>query len=245
MRRLWMSLLLVPVMVVAVASAAWASPAAPAARTAAAARTQAAAPARALQPGMKGAAVKALQRRLAALKYYPGSIDGHFGTSTLEAVWAFYEVQGLMPHNYVSSAMKRALAHPRAPKVLVRHGGANRIEISLSREVLVLYRNNKVQLISHVSSGGHYYFCNPGGGCGYAVTPTGNFRTRVFMRGWVHVPLGEMYNPVFFIGTAYAIHGDTDVPLAPVSHGCVRIPMDIAAFFHKLVKIPGEPVYIR
>jgi len=251
MRRLWMSLLLVPVMVVAVTTAAWASPAAPGARTApaagtaAAARAQAAAPARALQPGMTGAQVKALQRRLAALKYYPGKIDGHFGTNTLEAVWAFYEVQGLTPHNYVSSAMKWALAHPRAPKVLVRHGGANRIEISLFREVLVLYRNNKVQLISHVSSGGHYYFCNPGGGCGYAITPTGNFRTGVFLPGWVHVPLGEMYNPVFFIGTAYAIHGDTYVPLAPVSHGCVRIPMDIAAFFHKLVKVPGEPVYLR
>jgi Putative peptidoglycan binding domain/L,D-transpeptidase catalytic domain len=252
MRRLWLSLLLVPVMVAAVAlpisGAAWASPAAPAARSAPAARTAAAAPAaaaRALQPGMKGSAVKALQRRLAALKYYPGSIDGNFGTSTLEAVWAFYEVQGLKPHNYVSSAMKRALAHPRAPKVLVKHGGANRIEISLSREVLVLYRNNQVQLISHVSSGGHYYYCSPGGGCGYAVTPTGNYHTRVFMRGWVHVPLGEMFNPVFFIGTAFAIHGDTDVPLAPVSHGCVRIPMDIANFFHKLVKIPGEPVYIR
>jgi len=239
MRRLWMSLLLVPVMVVTMASAAWASAAAPAART------QAAASARALQPGMTGAKVKALQQRLTALKYYPGAIDGQFGTNTLEAVWAFYEVQGLTPHNYVNSAMTWALAHPRAPKELVKRPGANRIEISLSREVLVLYRNNQVQLISHVSSGGHYYFCNPGGGCGYAVTPTGNFRTRVFMRGWVHVPLGEMYNPVFFIGTAYAIHGDTYVPLAPVSHGCVRIPMDIAAFFHKLVKVPGEPVYIR
>jgi lipoprotein-anchoring transpeptidase ErfK/SrfK len=250
MRRLWMSLLLVPVMVVALASAAWASPAAPAGRAATvgravgAARAQAAAPS-ALQPGSKGAKVKALQQRLAALKYYPGAIDSHFGTSTLEAVWAFYEVQRLTPHDYVDSAMKKALAHPRAPKVLVKNGGANRIEINLYREVLVLYRNNKVQLISHVSTGGHYYFCSPGGGCGYAVTPTGNFRTRVFLRGWVQVPLGEMYNPVFFIGTAYAIHGDTDVPLAPVSHGCVRIPMDIAAFFHKLVKIPGEPVYIR
>ena len=248
MRRLWLSLLLVPVMVAAVASAAWAAPAAPAAsaaRSAPAARTAPAVPARALQPGMKGSAVKALQRRLALLKYYPGSIDGNFGTSTLEAVWAFYEVQGLAPHNYVDSAMRWRLAHPQAPRVLVSHGGANRIEISLSREVLVLYRNNQVQLISHVSSGGHYYYCSPGGGCGYAVTPTGNYHTRVFMRGWVHVPLGEMFNPVFFIGTAFAIHGDTDVPLAPVSHGCVRIPMDIANFFHKLVKIPGERVYIR
>ena len=239
MRRLWMSLLLVPVIAVAVPTAASASPSVPAARTAPAAT------ARTLQPGMSGAAVKALQRRLAALKYYPGSIDGKFGISTLEAVWAFYEVQGLPAHDYVSSAMKRALAHPRAPKVLVRHGGANRIEVSLSRETLVLWRNNQVQLISHVSTGGHYHYCSPGGGCGYAVTPTGNFRTRVFMRGWVQVPLGEMYNPVFFIGTAFAIHGETDVPLAPVSHGCVRIPMDIANFFHKLVKIPGEPVYIR
>src|SRR6266436_6249886 len=110
MRRLWLSLLLVPIMVAAVASAAWASPAAPAARSAPAARTAPAAQARALQPGMSGSAVKALQRRLAALKYYPGSIDGRFGTSTLEAVWAFYEVQGLAAHNYVTSAMKRALA---------------------------------------------------------------------------------------------------------------------------------------
>jgi hypothetical protein len=141
--------------------------------------------------------------------------------------------------------MKWRLAHPKAPKPLVRHGGANRIEVSLSRETLVLWRNNKVQLISHVSTGGHYSYCSPGGGCGVAITPTGNYHMIVFMRGWVKVPLGEMYNPSFFIGTAFAIHGDTDVPLAPVSHGCVRIPMDIAAFFHTLIKIPGEPVYIR
>jgi peptidoglycan hydrolase-like protein with peptidoglycan-binding domain len=229
-------LLLVPVLALAVPTAALASSSAP---PAIAARTSV------LQLGMKGSAVKALQRRLAALKYYPGSIDGQFGTNTLEAVWAFQEVQGLPGHDYVSSAMQRALANPRSPKVLDRRAGANRIEVNLASEVLVLYRGNKIQLISHVSSGGGYYFCSPGGGCGYAITPTGNYKTIVYMRGWVQVPLGEMYNPVFFIGTAYAIHGDTDVPLAPVSHGCVRIPMDIAAFFHTLVHIPGEPVIVR
>ncbi|HEX2746261.1 MAG TPA: L,D-transpeptidase family protein [Streptosporangiaceae bacterium] len=236
MRRLWMSLLLVPVLAFAVPTAALASSAAP---------TVIAARASVLQLGMKGSAVKTLQRRLAALKYYPGSIHGQFGTNTLEAVWAFQEVQGLPGHDYVSSAMQRALANPKAPKVLDRAAGANRIEVNLASEVLVLYRGNSIQLISHVSSGGGYYFCSPGGGCGYAITPTGNYKTIVFMPGWVQVPLGEMYNPTFFIGTAYAIHGDTDVPLAPVSHGCVRIPMDIAAFFHKLVRIPGEPVIIR
>ena len=231
MRRLWMSLLLVPLIAMAVPTAALASSSAPATRT--------------LQVGMKGSAVKALQLRLAALKYYPGSADGQFGASTLEAVWAFQEVQGLPGRDYVSSAMERALAHPRAPKVLDRKAGANRIEVNLGSQVLVLYRDNKIQLISHISPGGGYYYCSPGGGCGYAVTPTGNFKTRVFMPGWVQVPLGEMYNPVFFIGTAFAIHGETYVPLAAVSHGCVRIPMDVAAFFYKLVRIPGESVIIR
>jgi len=248
MRRLWMSALLAPVVALAVPVAALAAPSAPARPAEAAARAASAAPAeggRVLQAGSTGSSVKGLQRRLAQLKYYPGAIDGHFGTSTLEAVWAFQEVQGLPGKDYVSSAMRRALAHPRAPRVLDHAAGPNRIEINLAIEVLVLYHNNKVQLISHVSTGGGYYYCSPGGGCGVAITPTGNFRTLSFFPGWIQVPLGEMYNSVFFIGTAYAIHGDTDVPLAPVSHGCVRVPMDIAAFFHKLVKIPGEPVIIR
>src|ERR1035441_10831801 len=41
-----------------------------------------------LHPGMRGAAVKNLQERLAELKYYPGKIDGEFGPDTLEAGWA-------------------------------------------------------------------------------------------------------------------------------------------------------------
>jgi peptidoglycan hydrolase-like protein with peptidoglycan-binding domain len=238
MRRLWMSALLAPVLALAVPAVAQATPSAPAARTTPAT-------ARTLQLGMHGSSVKALQRRLAALKYYPGSIDGNFGTDTLEAVWAFQEVQGLPGEDYVSSAMQRALRRPRAPRVLDHHAGPNRVEVNLGIEVLVLYHHNRIELISHVSSGGGYYFCSPGGGCGVAVTPTGNFRTLSFFPGWISVPLGYMYNSVFFIGTAYAIHGDTDVPLAPVSHGCIRIPMDIANFFHKLVKIPGEPVIVR
>jgi lipoprotein-anchoring transpeptidase ErfK/SrfK len=117
------------------------------------------------------------------------------------------------------------------------------VEVNLHLRVLLLYRNNKLALVSHVSTGGGYYYCSDGA-CGYAITPTGHFTTTVFMPGWVTVPLGQMWNPVFFIGTAYAIHGDTYVPLQPVSHGCVRIPMDIAAFFHTLVTTPGTPVYI-
>jgi len=203
-----------------------------------------ASPPRVLRPGMRGRAVRLLQRRLAALKYYPGRVNGRFGSNTLEAVWAFQETQGLHPRNAVSTAMRRALASPRKPKILVPHGGRLRVEVNLKDQVLVLYRHNHVALVSHVSSAGGYYFCSPNG-CGDAITPTGDFTTLSFMPGRVSAPLGDMYNPVFFIGTLYAIHGDTDVPLRPASHGCVRIPLDIAAFFHTLLPATGTPVYIR
>jgi lipoprotein-anchoring transpeptidase ErfK/SrfK len=200
-------------------------------------------PARALRYGMRGSDVKALQQRLAALRYYPGRIDGVFGTSTLEAVWAFQEVQGLSVDGVAGPRTGHALVSPRTYQARDPRGGALRVEVNLTKRVLALYRDNKIALISHVSAGGGYYYCSPNG-CRHAITPAGRFRTTAYMPGWVTVPLGKMYNPVFFIGTAFAIHGDTYVPVNPVSHGCVRIPMDIAALFHTMVRTPGTPVYI-
>jgi lipoprotein-anchoring transpeptidase ErfK/SrfK len=198
---------------------------------------------RTLEYGMHGSDVMALQQRLAQLEYYPGPADGQFGSDTLEAVWAFQEVQGLSADGIVGPATGQALVSPGAPQPRDPGGGPLRVEVNLGLRVLLLYQNNELALVSHVSAGGGYYYCSDGG-CGYAITPTGDFTTTVFIPGWVTVPLGQLYNPVFFIGTAYAIHGDTDVPLQPVSHGCVRVPMDIAAFFHTLVTTPGTPVYI-
>jgi Putative peptidoglycan binding domain/L,D-transpeptidase catalytic domain len=200
-----------------------------------------------LSMGMHGPAVRRLQERLASLKYYPGPVDGQFGQDTVEAVWAFKETQGLpinsANQDVVSRATERALVHPRAPKDLVPHGGRMRIEVNMGDEVLVLYKDDKVDLISHVSTGAG---CLPGQGCGWD-TPTGNYHALSFESGWLTVPLGEMYNPVFFIGTQFAIHGErnANVPWYADSHGCVRIPYDTASFFHTLIKVPGTPIYIR
>jgi hypothetical protein len=57
-----------------------------------------------------------------------------------------------------------------------------------------------------------------------------------------------MYNPVFFIGANFAIHGDIPIPLQPASHGCVRIPVDVANVLYKQIRIGpdrGTPIYIR
>ncbi|HUY46704.1 MAG TPA: L,D-transpeptidase family protein [Streptosporangiaceae bacterium] len=234
---------------VAGAAAAW-----PATRSAPASAAGYVPPKGTLSPGMHGPAIRSLQRRLAQLHYYPGPVDGQFGNDTLEAVWAFKEVQGIQTAvnpDDVGRVMKQALVNPRQPKALKPKGGSWRVEVHLTLGYLVLYRHNVPELISHISPGGGYYYPCPGpvgGTCGPAITPDGNFRAHWFAPGWVKVPLGEMYNPVFFIGGAYAIHGDIPVPLAPVSHGCVRIPMDIAAFFHRMVHISetnGTPIYIR
>jgi peptidoglycan hydrolase-like protein with peptidoglycan-binding domain len=245
---------------VSAAPAATAAPVAPAASAAPAVTTGAAAktvttamtvpaayaaPARNLAPGMSGADVKAFQQRLAVLKYYPGVIDGKFGGDTQAALWAFQAINGIRVSGVVDTATKRALTNPKTYQSPSYSGKrATRIEVSQALEVLVLFQNNKIMLISHVSSGGGYFYNCGSGGCAQAVTPNGTYNTTVYMPGWVKVPLGEMYNPVFFISTVFAIHGDTYVPQGPASHGCVRIPMDVAAFFHKMVKTPGTQVHV-
>jgi peptidoglycan hydrolase-like protein with peptidoglycan-binding domain len=230
------------------ASAATAAAAGPAKATLAAKTVSTTAawtpPSGTLSEGSSGAGVKSVQRRLAALKYDPGTIDGNFGSDTEAAVWAFQEVNRIPVTGVIDARTKRALVHPRTYASNDPRQDSTRIEVNQALEVLVFYKHDRIALISHVSTGGGYWYdCGGGSEC-QAITPNGNYRTTVFMPGWVTVPLGQMYNPVFFISTVYAIHGDTVVPVGPASHGCVRVPMYIAQFFHTLVSTPGTEVFV-
>jgi lipoprotein-anchoring transpeptidase ErfK/SrfK len=227
----------------ALAAAAKPAAASASARTAAAAAPAYTAPKRNLKEGMSGSDVKALQQRLAALKYYPGPIDGQFGSDTLEAVWAFQEVNRLSVDGIVGPATKNALVHPRTYQAVFPRHDATRVEVNLKMGVLVFYKNHQIALVSHISSGGHYYYCSGGTCDNYAETPTGEFRALYFVPGWDQGPLGAMYNPTFFNYSGYAIHGETnaEVPVHNVSHGCVRIPFDIASWFHKDLTISETP----
>lgn len=213
--------------------------------------------ARYLHLGSHGAAVTTLQKRLAALHYYPGKIDGKFGWSTMEAVWAFKEVQyrkRTPPHpDIVGPLMRRQLAHPKPYRAHNPHGGAWRVEVNKNLEVLVVYKHSKITLISHVSTAAY----RRPDGTGF-VTPNGRYRALEYLAGAVPDSKygGFMYNPVFFIGRSYAIHGMANptstfsydgVPLNPASHGCVRVPMSVSKIFHTFVRVSptrGTPIYV-
>jgi hypothetical protein len=142
---------------------------------------------------------------------------------------------------------------PRRPEATSTH-----IEIDLPTQTMVVYQDNNVSLITHVSSGSGEKWCAqprnvpewpgattttlPNGKrlrrmCGQSVTPAGVYKIDRKEKGWYDIPLGKVYNPMFFNG-GVAIHGYEEVPLNPASHGCVRIPMHIAEYI-------GDVVHVR
>ncbi|GII04952.1 L,D-transpeptidase family protein [Planobispora takensis] len=235
------------------AGTASAAPAPPAAVAQVAAQAEAVpftAPGKTLRLGAKGAAVKTLQTRLKELGYEPGRIDGRYGGATLAAVWAFQKVNGIRPTSTVARRTWNALENPRPPKVLVPRGKPTRIEMNLTKQVMVLYVGGQVRLISHTSSGSGIPYCETAVWqgrkqqfCGSARTPTGDYKTTWRRDGWHKSYLGELYNPIFFNG-GIAFHGALSVPLTPASHGCVRLPMHVAEVLPGLVGT-GVPVHVR
>ncbi|MFC4532171.1 L,D-transpeptidase family protein [Sphaerisporangium dianthi] len=203
-----------------------------------------------LRLGAKGAAVKELQSRLRELGYVPGKLDARYGGTTQSAVWAFQKIQGIKPTSTITSRTWRALENPKAPRVLVPAGKPDRVEIDLTRQVAVLYRSGQVRLITHISSGSGIPYCETATWqgktqrfCGGARTPTGDYKTTWRRSGWHRSYLGQLYNPVFFNG-GIALHGALSVPLYPASHGCVRLPMHVAAILPGLLGT-GVPVHVR
>jgi lipoprotein-anchoring transpeptidase ErfK/SrfK len=194
-----------------------------------------------MQPGSDGLAVVGLQEKLKANGYDPGEIDGKYGPAVQAAVRAFQRVNDLAGDGVVGPLTLAAFEHPKKIEPMRPEGPPNRVEVSISRKLLVLYKDGAPVVVTHVSSGSEIAFCE-NGVCGDAVTPIGDFHAMMKIDGWEEGPLGAMYNSVYF-WPAYAIHGSPNVPDVGASHGCVRIPMHIAEYFPSMITY-GEPIYI-
>jgi N-acetylmuramoyl-L-alanine amidase len=106
-----------------------------------------------LRLGAHGAAVRALQRRLIALRYFDvATADGVFGPGTYHSVIAFQKVQRLARDGVVGPATWARLARPRVPVPRYRMATAS-LEVNLAKQVLYYIRGGVIRRILDASTG--------------------------------------------------------------------------------------------
>lgn len=199
--------------------------------------------------GAIGPLVGAYQQRLHDLKLDPGPVDGTYGQEMVYAVQAIQKMAGMPITGRIDYAERVTLENFKYNPPIHPDGEANRTEIDIGRQVITLYQNYQPLLITTTSTASGETFCyvTPKKAptqriCEVATTPNGKYSYYFFYDGWQDGDLGELYNPYYFF-KGRAIHGYDSVPATPASHGCTRVPMHIATYWHTLVN-DGEPVYV-
>jgi len=210
-----------------------------------------------LKRGMSEPKVERLQQRLVELAFDPGPVDGQFGEATMRAVWAFEKLVLGTPRSAVTgvvtpeSWLRMNESFVIGPR---RTPGGTHVEVYLPEQVAALFIDGVVRLVTHISSGDGQEWCDEvtidnddgttttKGICGISITPGGVYHFERKVDGWRNAALGRLYQPVYF-NFGIAIHGASNVPSEPASHGCVRLPMHIAEYFPDLVSI-GDAVFV-
>jgi N-acetylmuramoyl-L-alanine amidase len=193
-----------------------------------------------LKIGSTGQAVLAAQKRLAALGYWLGSVDGIYGPATAHAVTALQKVAGLERDGVLGPKTAKALAAGVRPRARTTSGAV--VEIDLYHQVLLVVHNGVVRLVLDTSTGSGAYYTSQGR-LHHAVTPKGTYYVFRAVNGWDPGPLGKLYRPRYFNG-GIAVHGYPSVPSQPASHGCVRVTLGAMNYLwaHRLLPIGGKVV---
>jgi peptidoglycan hydrolase-like protein with peptidoglycan-binding domain len=191
--------------------------------------------------GSNGPTTLVYEARLKQLHFDPGPVDGTYSQDTEYAVTAVEKLLGLQRDGIIGPQVRLGLEHFQYKAALPK-ADRNRVEINLDTQVLTVYKNWQPILLTTTSTGSGVHFCGGTDGCQYAITPTGHYHFYYLHRGWDSGKLGKMWNPYYFNG-GIAVHGLSSVPSYPASHGCARIPLDIANYFPDLVT-KGESIYV-
>jgi len=175
-----------------------------------------------------GAATALLQQRLLDLGFWNQGPDGSYGFSTTQAVMAFQKYTGLPATGSVDPATASALTFATEKS----HGESDTgtlVEVDKTKQLLFIVQNGQTIWTLNTSTGSGIAFTAPNKNdptkieTGDAQTPDGLFKTnREHPDGWWDGDLGKIYRPKYFNG-GIAIHGMTNVPNHPASHGCVRV----------------------
>ena len=221
---------------------------------------------RTIGDGDQGDDVLALQTRLNELHFDVRKPDGYWGLSTKMAVWSYEQLVLRTPRadvtGKVTPELWERIKQPLPLRPWRPNATASHVEIFLPEQTLVLWVDGQARLITHISSGSSELWCAiprnvpayvgattslpPGGErmrrvCGQSITPGGTFKVYRKEQGWWDIPLGKVYNPMYFNG-GIAIHGYDQVPFTPASHGCVRVPMHIAEYLQELLHYDDDVI---
>jgi peptidoglycan hydrolase-like protein with peptidoglycan-binding domain len=186
-------------------------------------------------------AVQWAQRRLSSLRYDPGPADGVAGVRFRNALIAFQKAERLQRTGELSRTTIETLAQASTPPPVIPDGPPTRVEVDITRQVLLFWRDGELVRVLPVSTGSGHRYCVDGA-CSRAVTPIGVFTVTRKVANTDSGPLGPVYWPLYF-HNGVAIHGYPSVPVTPQSHGCVRIPMESAAALFADVPV-GTAVYV-
>jgi lipoprotein-anchoring transpeptidase ErfK/SrfK len=198
--------------------------------------------------GSKGPAVQAVEKRLTDLRFDPGKVDGSWDAAMDQAVMSFQKQAGLPRTGKADAATRARLAGAPFGIPMVTSGAEpNRVEVDLERQVLQIWKDNKLFRVIGVSSGNGRKYCDTSVKtgkkvCGVAVTPTGTFHFERKIPGERKSDLGTLFDPVYFTG-GYAVHGSPSVPATPASHGCVRIPIRLSKWFYDNTPV-GTQIFV-
>jgi peptidoglycan hydrolase-like protein with peptidoglycan-binding domain len=200
-----------------------------------------------LRQGSKGADVEAMERKLDLLRYDVGKVDGRFDGQTWQGLMAFQKLNGLKRTGKFDIATQQELATAGIPGGLIPNGGLPRVEVDISRQVLLYFDEYGLNRVVAVSSGSEKKYCELSKksgkqACGDARTPRGNYKIERRIKGKRESDLGTLYSPMYFTG-GFAIHGSPSIPAYPASHGCVRITNRTADWMFEEVK-NGTPVFV-
>ena len=170
--------------------------------------------------GAFGAAVTDVQNRLVALGFWLPGVNGVFDGDMQQAIWAFQKANGLPRSGVVDAPTQAAFRTAGRPQARVASGSM--IQIDKARQILMVVQNGFVQYTFNSSTGSdHPYTLD---GVGYSAhTPEGIFSVIRQVDGPDHGPLGVLFRPKYFTWSGIAVHGYTDVPPFPASHGCTRV----------------------
>ncbi|MCE1179399.1 MAG: L,D-transpeptidase family protein [Micrococcales bacterium] len=172
-----------------------------------------------LKPGMKSAAVRDLQIRLARLGYWLGAADSAYGHLTTQAVMAIQGAAGVARDGICGPVTWSKVVAGVRPTARSRSGKV--IEVDKYRQIIKFVVNGRLYITIHTSTGSNQRYYS-GGAWHTAYTPTGHFRVFRQVNAWDKSPLGELYRPKYYYG-GYAIHGSLSIPGYPASHGCCRV----------------------